>query len=260
MSRLRKIFVEISDVSEDSVILSASNRKYVYDVLRLKPGDNLIASDGSRSFLVELVTGKFEEESWAKIVEPVESGTKALIDITLAFGCIRPDPMEQIFRHCTELGVAKFAPILFERGNRRPIEKKLRWNNVVRAACAQSGRLTPPEIHDPVDLRRFLNGVSRENCARIMLSASMSSMSLLKALREFDATGLTLLVGPEGGLTTNEMKLVKGHGFVESSLAPSVLRTETAAIVGVGVSMTWAMEREILKHSQQDSCWAWSIR
>lgn len=244
MTEYRRIFINTEDIHENRVAISSKNRKYVLDVLRLRPDDSLIASDGSKSFVIRLMPAK-GTEVWATIEREIELSDRKLIDITVAFGCVRPDPIEQILRHCTELGTETFAPILFERCNRRPDDKKQRWNNIVTTACSQSKRSTCPSIRDPMALGDFLNSLE-SNGTKIALTAETGSTTLLRVLEQTAPKVLIILVGPEGGLTAHEEKMIEISQFIKACICPTVLRTETAAIAGVSAAVCWAMEKERL--------------
>lgn len=243
--KYRRIFVAADEVLSDRIKLSEANRIYVYEALRLEPGDLLIASDGFRSFLVRLNIKK-KNELWADIDREIETACDASVRISLAFGCVRPDPIEQILRHCTELGVERFIPILFERCNRRPQVRKERWSNIINSACSQSGRLFTPTIFDPIILDHFLKLPEAEG-TRIFMDGPSASVTLLGALQGQSSKSVTLVVGPEGGITKNEKRLLESSGFIGVSIGPAILRTETAAIVGSGLALVLATERDLRK-------------
>ncbi len=240
MSGYKRIFVDWSQVLDARIKLSAADRNYLYGSLRMKPGERVIASDGRRSFLIRL-GADMGGETWADIERQIGHGQKRVIDLSLAFGCVRPDPMEQIFRHCAELGVTEFIPILFARCNRRPQEKKTRWEKIIASACSQSGRVEAPSVRDPMTLEQFWK-FSDSSSRKILLGAGEGAQPLFSVLETLKPSRLTVMVGPEGGLTADEMSNVMGRSFVKASLNTTILRTETAAIVGVGVVMLWAME------------------
>ncbi len=239
MAAYKRIIVDETDILVDRIKLSPRNRTHVYDVLRMKPGDRLVASNGLKSFVIRLGSPRASED-WADIEGQVEPFTECFPDITLAFGCVRPDPMEQIFRHCTELGVKSFIPVLFERCNRRPTEKKRRWENIIDSACSQSGRSISPTVTAPVTLTQFLKSLDGMG-GRIFLSATSGSPSMYALMQRMEWAKLTVLVGPEGGLTANEVVQVRAQSFLEACLCSLTLRTETAAIVGTGIAVSWAL-------------------
>lgn len=238
MPSYKRIVVEKDDVSGDRIKLSARNRAYVHDVLRMKPGDRLIASNGRKSFLIRLNSLEAFQD-WADIEKQIECSVECVVDITLAFGCVRPDPMEQIFRHCTELGVQSFVPIVFERCNRRPNARKSRWEHIIESACSQSGRSVIPRVTDPVTLKQFL-GSQEDEDLKIFLSADAGAQSMYGLMQHLSSATLTILVGPEGGLTANEILQVQAQSFFEACLSPLTLRTETAAIVATGIAVSRA--------------------
>ncbi|MGD9819618.1 MAG: 16S rRNA (uracil(1498)-N(3))-methyltransferase [Desulfomonilaceae bacterium] len=244
MPRLRTIFVDKEDFKGDRIRLSDKNKNYLFNVLRMKSGDRVIFSDGRSSYFARL-TGGADSGLGAIMEKQIESGDFLALDIMLVFGCVRPDPIEQILRHCTELGVRSFIPMLFERNTRKPQEKKQRWENIVAAACAQSGRLAPPIVYEPMFLKDFLSGL-REECLRIFLDRYASN-GLISVLDSSRSDHVIMLVGPEGGLTKNEAKLLEESQFVKVSLGNTILRTETASIAAVSVATCWAKEKMTLK-------------
>lgn len=244
MPRLRTIFVDSEDFKGDRIRLSDKNKNYLFNVLRMKSGDQVMVSDGRSSYLARL-TEESDSDLGATMEKQIETGDFLALDITLVFGCVRPDPIEQILRHCTELGVRSFVPMLFERNTRKPQEKKRRWENIVAAACAQSLRLVPPTVHEPMFLKDFISGLHDE-CLRIFLDRYASN-GLISVLDSSRSDHVIMLVGPEGGLTKNEAELLEENQFIKVSLGNTILRTETASIASVSVAICWAKENMTLK-------------
>lgn len=206
-------------------------------VLRLHAGDTLTLFSGQggqyAARLVELGRRNALVEIGA--FEAVEA--EAPYRITLAQGIAGGDKMDWLVEKAVELGVGRINPLVAARGvvrlsAERASRRQTHWQGVVRAACEQCGRNRVPEIEPARDLSKWLEElpVSIEPGAmRLMLSprASVPFDSLPRLAPDGE---VTLLIGPEGGLSPEEEETAMAHGFSGLSLGPRVLRTETAGI------------------------------
>ncbi|MCL5125167.1 MAG: 16S rRNA (uracil(1498)-N(3))-methyltransferase [Deltaproteobacteria bacterium] len=237
----RRIFIAQDQILGPKVIFSSDNVRRLKDVLHLKPGDQIAVLDGARRYEVLLEKDR-NNELIGEIINSYTETADFPLTVELAFGCVRPGPTEEIIRHCTELGVASFSPLLLEYSNRRPVKTRLRWLNVASSACAQSNRVIMPQINQPVGIDTFLDRLLPDSC-RIYLSPEGGSSPLERVLETNAQDRLTLLIGSEGGLAVREESLLVRSGFLSASLGPTILRTETAAIVSVGIAMSWGLIR-----------------
>jgi len=235
--RRRRVLIEPAEIFPEEVRFSSRNAHYVRDVLRLKPGDWLSAFDGRREYDIRLVRcGR--EAVIGQVAESLTCTEEPLLEMTLAFCCIRPGPVEEIVRHGTEIGVCRFVPILSQRANRKPAAKKQRWEAVIASAAAQSGRVRLPVVETPQLFEHFIERESTDD-RRVLLTAGPGAETLLALLEETDPCRITLLVGPEGGFDPAETLKAVQAGFSKASLNPGVLRTETACIIGAGIAAMW---------------------
>jgi len=130
--------------------------------------------------------------------------------------------------------VSRLVPLATERSVVRLDEeqsdrKSSHWRAIAIAACEQCGRNRLPEVALPAQLREFLRQPPGES-ARLLLSPA--------ATRRIEdvprpASGVTVLIGPEGGLSAEEQADAHAAGFTAVNLGPRVLRTETAAIAAL---------------------------
>lgn len=199
--------------------------------MRLKAGDEVQAFDGTSEHLVKL-TNLGRDAVCGLICNSVAVREERL-KITLAFACLRPGPMQEILRHGTELGVSVFVPLLTARANRRPREKKERWEATVAGASAQCGRGTVPMVQHPATLEEFLENEKRPQ-TRLLLSRAVGAIPIWLALESRTHEDVVILVGPEGGLEPSEESKAIDSGFVPVTLGPRALRAETAAMVATG--------------------------
>lgn len=233
----RRVFVQPQDTSSDTIVLSGRPAHYVHTVLRLKAGERLHVFDGYREYVVCLTASRHREVR-GEIIETRKAEVRPELEMTLAFSCVRPGPIEEILRHGTELGVSRFVPVLSRRTTRRPREKKQRWESIIASAAAQSGRIALPELTPPITFDEFMQ-IAALFGKGLVLSTSADAVPMPAVLEQEAPGRLTLLVGPEGGLDPVEEATAVETGFIPVALGPYVLRTETTALVAVGLAATW---------------------
>jgi 16S rRNA (uracil1498-N3)-methyltransferase len=154
------------------------------------------------------------------------------LSITLAQGVSRGERMDYTIQKAVELGVAAIAPIITGRTTVRldeeRSEKRLEhWRRVIIGACEQSGRNRLPALHPITTLDAWL---SRPIDGLGLLLRGDATGGLPE--RRLD-TAITLLIGPEGGLGTDEVAAAERVGYRPVRMGPRILRTETAALAAI---------------------------
>lgn len=217
------------------VELSPEASQHVGTVLRMQPGALITLFCGNNKEYQALITEVRKKQVVVVIHCVSEVNRESSLTVHLAQAISKGDRMEWVVQKAVELGVASITPVLTERCVVKLVEdrfvKKIhQWQAIAIAACEQSGRNKVPEIRNPLKLKDYL-----------ALSASPLKFILdpegKKSWRDylFDHKIMDLLIGPEGGLTQEEVRLAVGHGFNPLSLGPRVLRTETAAMTALSV-------------------------
>lgn len=164
------------------------------------------------------------------------------LQITLLQGIARHDHMDLVLRKAVELGVQTIQPLWMQRSQKRlkgeRMEKRSRhWEGVIISACEQCGRATLPTLLTADDYANGFNKDTADSALRLMLQPDASSS--LRSL-EKPAGRVSVLVGPEGGLTTEEQALASASGFTGIRMGPRILRTETAALAALaGIQTLW---------------------
>lgn len=208
---------------------------HIVRVLRLDSGDALVLFDGRggehAARIEELKRGAVVVE----VGERSDMGRESPLSLTLAQGVSRGERMDWVMQKATELGVTRVVPLLTERTvvklDAKQSQRKLQhWQGIATAACEQSGRTCIPEIAPPVGLHDFLRRDREMSGARLLLSPAGALR--IGDLKKPDG-GMTVLIGPEGGLAEPEQRAALAAGFVAVRLGPRVLRTETAAVAAL---------------------------
>ncbi|PYM18501.1 MAG: 16S rRNA (uracil(1498)-N(3))-methyltransferase [Candidatus Rokuibacteriota bacterium] len=228
---MRRFTLPPERVVDGRVTFDAGESRHLARVLRLRPGDTVVATDGAgRDYTVRLDT---VGEAATGTVLAAERGTpESPLAITLVQGVPKGDKMEAIVRAATELGVARVRPALCERtivrlepGRWR--ERARRWQRVAREAAKQCGRAVIPEVEAPRPLVEWLAAKDPVDLALCFWEGG--GVPLAQALGDMRAARSALLVvGPEGGLSPAEVDAARTHALTVTSLGPRILRTETA--------------------------------
>jgi 16S rRNA (uracil1498-N3)-methyltransferase len=232
-----RIFISPGELSGDSISFSEKDARYLHKVLRLRVGDRVEVCDGTRDFIIRLTACSRGAVS-GTVIESGPFAELERVEIILGFSTVRPGPVQEILRHGTELGVSRFVPILSLRANRRPSERKQRWETVVASAAAQSRRRGLPVIEVPVTLEQFIHREEQE-AVRLLLSTESEARPILAVLEERAPRKVIILAGPEGGLDASEVQKAVDVGFEPVNLGRGILRSETAAVVAAGMVMLW---------------------
>jgi 16S rRNA (uracil1498-N3)-methyltransferase len=235
--RNSRIVASADEITGEIVKLSGTKAYYVARVLRLKPGNLLHVVHAGTELLAEIQTID-PGHVLARVIRVLTAEHRDTPEITLAFSCVRPGPMEQILRHGTELGVSSFAPIVTARSNRKPTLLKKRWEHIVESAVEQCGRSTIPIVNAPTGLDSFLQRRTPEESG-LLLSVEQNVHSLISELEKGVSPRIVLLVGPEGGFEEMEIRAVLAAGLRRVGLGKMILRTETAALLAVGIVSAW---------------------
>ena len=197
--------------------LGEDDRHHLLRVLRLRPGEPVSAADGDGGWVPCRLTGEGELEPAAAPARAPRPDPR----ITIALAVPKGDRAEWAVQKLTEVGVDRIIPLVADRSVVRwPADRAGRqvdrWRAVVRAAAMQSRRLWLPQVEAPATTRQLL--------------AAAASAGVALAEPGGGAPGLsrpTVVVGPEGGWTEEELEAAPAT----VALGPSILRTETAAVV-----------------------------
>lgn len=242
----KRLRVPVSELGSGERELGKEAAAYVARVHRLGEGDTFVAFDPERAIegdarIVAIGAGG---RAVTVHVEAVRAaGVRAPRPVTLVQALGKGDKMDAIVRDATELGATRIVPVIAERSVVRPEDaaaRAQRWRRIAVEAARQCGRGDVPRIDPPAELLAVLAAgslASDEASAGAwgVCLAPGASAALGDALRAHDAgAAVTIVVGPEGGLSPAEIAACEAAGLASVGLGPLVLRTETvcAAVLG----------------------------
>ncbi|MES2956334.1 MAG: 16S rRNA (uracil(1498)-N(3))-methyltransferase [Pseudomonadota bacterium] len=207
-------------------------------VLRLQPEDSITLFNSRGGEFEARITrmGRSDVQVVITAHHPIEREARRAVH--LAIGMPANERMDWLVEKAGELGAASITPLMAERSvlrlkGERADKKVAHWQAVAIAACEQCGRNRVPPLHDVATLTDWLASLPPGSSAspRLLLSLRAGTQPLLQALAGSDsAAAITLLSGPEGGLSAAEEDAAITAGFVPVTLGPRTLRAETAPL------------------------------
>lgn len=222
--------------------LSASDAHHASRVLRIRPGEMIEVAEPNGSVWIARVVDAGEgllAEITGRVSVEAPSGPK----VTLFQGVAKGDKMDAIVRQAVEVGAQALVPVLASRSvvkldARQCAERGERWRRVAEAAAKQAHREVIPPVADPV---RFSDALVLlgEYDRVVVLWEEADAEGLAESLSGLSAEQSTvaLVVGPEGGFSAEEVRAMQELGARVATLGPTILRTETAAVVALALAI-----------------------
>ena len=229
-----RIYQQSQFALNETVTLSDDAFGHVVRVLRLKNGDTITMFNGSEPFQYTTTLCNVSKKSaQVKVISQEENNSESPLNIHLGQGISRGDRMDFTLQKSVELGVNSITPLFTERcgvklNAERMEKKRQQWQKIVISACEQSGRTSVPIVAEPILLADWLAQQTSALKINLHPKAEHSIMSL-----PMENTRVRLLIGPEGGLSDEEITEANDSGFHDVLLGPRVLRTETAALTAI---------------------------
>ena len=232
---MTRIFLSPEDISSDIVTITGDQARHLMLVLRAKPSDMVSVLDG-RGYEYECrIVSVHKKEIKAEVTSRAPYSAESPVSITVAQGISKGERMDIAIQKSTELGATRIVPVITERTQVKQTHKIERWRKIALSAAQQSGRDKIPEIDEPTRLEEFMGSIAPGSSGIIFFEENRERnlkevLSGFKAIKE-----ITILIGPEGGFTKEEVAAATEKGFIEASLGPRILRTETAPITALSI-------------------------
>ncbi len=231
---VQRLMVEPSQVIADQLHLSDQQQHYLYRVLRLGVGQQVLVLDGlGHQWIATLTT----TVGVAAIAPAPPSPQATPAPITLAIALPKGNGFDEVVRQTTELGVTTLQPVISDRTLAQPNPKKLeRWQRIAAEATEQSERLLLPVILPPRPWRDYLQQSEpgqRWICVARGGAQGDAPHLLAAALASDPHRPAAIATGPEGGWTEAEVEAAIAVGFEPVSLGPHILRAVTAPLAAL---------------------------
>ena len=208
----------------NKILLSDDDLYHIKTVMRMKPSDKIEVIYQKELYICEL-SNQYE----AEIVEKISSENNQLREITLVVPLLKEQKMDLVLQKSTELGVARIIPIVTERSivkldETKKTKKIIRWQKIIKEASEQSKRLDIPILNTV----KIFEDLKDLDGLKIVCSTAQNIDTLKKVLKNHkNCDKVTVLIGPEGGLTADEEEKLVSYGFVRVTLGKLIMRVET---------------------------------
>lgn len=225
-----------SHIQNCRVVLPDDEARHAVRVLRHGPGDEIVVVDGAGGRYRVRLTETDKRSAAGEVVAVEREVGEPKYRLRIGLGTLKnASRFETFAEKAVELGVSEIVPLITERTERMSL-KAQRMENILVAAMKQSGRSRLPTLTDPQLLADVLAGSAD---LRILCHESADPAALLPHVlsRVEQKDEITVLVGPEGGFSDDEVATAEEAGWTVASLGPRRLRAETAAMVAAAAVM-----------------------
>lgn len=232
---MARIYCPDTLVTGQSLTLPREASRHI-QVLRLQPGLSITLFNGQGGEYAATIDamGRQAVDVTVGSHDPVEREPTGHVHLAVCMPA--NERMDWLVEKATELGVQHITPLMGQRNvvrlsGERAEKRRAHWTAIAIGACEQSGRNRLPQIDAPIELGRWLGFQSREDSGlpvahRVILSLADAAPEPTPARHQ----ATRVLIGPEGGFSSDEEALAIEHGFKPHRMGTRVLRTETAAI------------------------------
>ena len=228
---LTRLFVEGPLTEGAALSLDGAQANYLANVMRMAAGDELLVFDGRSGEWLARIEESGRKRVALSIVTPTRP-QEAVPDLWLAFAPIKKGRVDWLVEKAVELGISRLVPVITARTIVDRLNLERMRSHIVEAA-EQCGRTALAVIDEPVKLDAFLR--QRDETRTLYFADETGGHAAAAA---FGAGPATILVGPEGGFTSEEAAAIRAGEHTRGiSLGPRILRAETAALAAVAAWM-----------------------
>ena len=209
--------------------LNHDDLNHIKNVMRMKKDDKIICVYDNSSYICSLNDDLLS----CNIIEVFKNDEK-LIPIVCYVPLLSEEKMSFVLQHGTELGITRFIVVEYEHCKyklpKKDYDKKItRWNKIIKEASEQSYRIEKP-ILDSIIQSKDIESISNVNILCSLDKSNVKNICKVLTRNNADDT-ISLVFGPEGGLSTKEEESLVNKGFIKTSLGNDVLRTETVPLM-----------------------------
>lgn len=228
-----RFFVARENFSDGFVKITGENARHIARALRMAEGDEIVVVDPEGIEHTSRLIKIRDELCECEILCTKRTCAEPPIDINVYMAYPKGDKMETVVQKAVELGAKRIVPFISSRCIKRPAAEKSekqteRLSRIAEEAAKQCGRGVIPAVCSPIS---FCEAVERARAAELPLFCyeGEEALSLKSALNEHtSAKSVSVMVGSEGGFSSEEAEYAKKSGLISVSLGPRILRCETS--------------------------------
>ena len=235
---MHHFFADPSQVAEDTVTITGPDVNHMKNVLRMKPGEALLVSDGTGNDYQCEIERLEADRAVVRICQAFCSQMELPSRIWLFQGLPKADKLEFIIQKAVELGAEAVVPVATKNAVVRLDEKKAqskrkRWQSIAESAAKQSKRSRITRVETVMSLKEAFGFIKEQgfDLCLIPYEQAQGMETMKEALAQVSSgQSIAVFIGPEGGFDESEIKLALEHGVRPVSLGKRILRTETAGL------------------------------
>lgn len=240
---MNQFFVEESQVHGSEIIIEGTDVNHIKNVLRMKPGEEIMVSNGTDKHYICSILTISGEQVVAKIVDIDTNSTELPVKIYLFQGLPKADKMELIIQKSVELGVSEIIPVAMKRcvvklDGKKEKSKLTRWQGIAESAAKQSKRMVIPNISGVMNFKEavaYAKTLDYNIIPYEFANGMEKSKQIVKEIGQYKSVGI--FIGPEGGFDEAEIAYAKENNMQIISLGKRILRTETAGLTALSIIM-----------------------
>ncbi len=231
---MQRYFVNNNNIRNDEIYIDGDDYFHITRVMRMKKGDKVIACNEVETWICEIVSF-FDNIVITKKVEQLYEKKEMPIKITIAHGIVRREKMEEVVDKITQLGAFCYLPVMMDFCNAKlsddKLDKKLeRMRKIAKEASEQSHRTSLLRVLTPVSFKNLIKMKTDYDLCLYAYEVIDKDIKLKEVLSKYKFKSVLILIGPEGGISDNEVNLLNENEFIPISLGPRILRTEVAPL------------------------------
>lgn len=242
MKHFENFYTKPENISDTEVEIRGAELKHLSRVLRKNIRDIVNVVDGTGNLYTVVLTEIKKDYARGEIQKRVRFAGEQNFLLTLAQAVPKGNRFDLVVEKGTELGVSAFLPLNCAHSVIETSPARIsRWRNIALAAMKQSGRSVLPEIHSPQSVKEIVQNTNLLTLRLIAHSEGKTSAlsqlaEKIKQTNQLPKSAI-VLVGPEGGFTTDEVNFALDNGFKAFTMGNRRLRSETAGIVAAALTM-----------------------
>ena len=226
-----KFFIENNQIDNNQIIISGNDKNHIANVLRMKKDEKILITnkDTSETYECKIISIN-KNDVVCSIIKKDESIKESNVKIDLYQGIPKSDKMEYIIQKSVELGVNRIFPVNMKNCIAKikdEDKKNNRWQKISEAAAKQCKRNIIPSIERSVNMDFLYENIKKYDLV-IVAYENEENKTIKDVLKNKDVKKIAIIVGPEGGLSEEEVLNQKNNGAKIASLGKRILRTETA--------------------------------
>ncbi|SEN08486.1 16S rRNA (uracil(1498)-N(3))-methyltransferase [Paenibacillus sp. OV219] len=247
---MQRYFVTPEQLQDNRVVLTGDDAHHVVRVMRMEAGDSIIVSDGQSRVAEAVIRTLSPSNVEAEVSEWLQDSSEPLWSVTVAQSLPKGDKMEIVIQKGTEIGAVSFVPFQSQRmivqyDDKKEAKRLERWGKIAKEAAEQAHRSRIPAIEAVASWKALIKLIQAYDLALFCYEKEGGGLGLRDAISAQRARhgwgseerSILLIVGPEGGFTEREAGEAEEAGAVIVGLGKRILRTETAAMVGLACLM-----------------------